>query len=410
VDPLFGRPLASAATVSLRYMVPTADGGAVLGGVAELDAGDQPWVGRMGPTGYLMWRVAGVPPLIADGQVAGLTLAANGDIVVALHDFDGGVRSLRLVRLNPDGELVWDRDLGGQERKTQGLRARPGGGFVLLVDLEIARPDGTQLILQFVDEDGLNPAEVRIAGPQDAILEGFHALPDGNFLLTGGYSSGQTSPGFVQVVDSTGAEVWLDVLDPQDGHQIVVELAALVDGGAFLAVGRDFQQANEQEFTFVRRYAAEGAIEGTALLGGDIKPVSAAATPRGDLFLLSESFEVHRLSQQGAVGAIFSYTPDRPRLGGALALTADGRGILFGGAVLQNEGGIVPYVGRADAWGQASCHGSGLCVSTAADACDDGETCTADRCVPTTGLCEADDYADGSPCGAALTCGGGVCQ
>ena len=68
------------------------------------------------------------------------------------------------------------------------------------------------------------------------------------------------------------------------------------------------------------------------------------------------------------------------------------------------------FVVRMDPWGEAGCGQAGRCIGKAAADCDDGNPCTADRCVPENGECENLTLPDTTPCGASHTCTAGVCQ
>ena len=70
--------------------------------------------------------------------------------------------------------------------------------------------------------------------------------------------------------------------------------------------------------------------------------------------------------------------------------------------------GIKVIAQRLDPWFNATCPESGPCYNKPANACDDGNPCTADLCTGAKG-CHTAPMPDGGACGVAKACKAGVC-
>ncbi|MBI5610599.1 MAG: hypothetical protein HY902_17115, partial [Deltaproteobacteria bacterium] len=84
--------------------------------------------------------------------------------------------------------------------------------------------------------------------------------------------------------------------------------------------------------------------------------------------------------------------------GGAMV---DGNLVAVGYTDSKGNGSLDGWLVRADAWGQGGCPVAGPCVKLVAEACMDGDPCTADSCSPITGCVHAEQACDdNNPCTA----------
>ncbi len=83
----------------------------------------------------------------------------------------------------------------------------------------------------------------------------------------------------------------------------------------------------------------------------------------------------------------------------------DGGGLFAAGHTMsKGAGGLDGWLVRTDAWGQLPCAISGACAKADFNACDDGDGCTLDVCLPLGG-CKHDPVQ----CGGGKLCKAGAC-
>jgi hypothetical protein len=126
----------------------TTDGGYIIAGVTNSHEGDitnnhgesDMWVVKLDSSGNIVWQktlggsgfdegssVIGTP----DGgyAIAGNTNSADGD-VTGYHD--GGRRDMWVVKLNSNGNIIWQKALGGSQDETAySIIATPDGGYAV---------------------------------------------------------------------------------------------------------------------------------------------------------------------------------------------------------------------------------------------------------------------------------------
>ena len=92
-----------------------------------------------------------------------------------------------------------------------------------------------------------------------------------------------------------------------------------------------------------------------------------------------------------------------------VARTADGGFVAVGYTASFGAADQQAWLQRTDPWGHATCTEAGKCGTLAADACDDGNPCTADDCEAVLG-CTHLKLPDQAPCGGGKGCVSGQCQ
>jgi outer membrane protein assembly factor BamB len=106
--------------IAVGHVAPDGDGAAML------------WVLRLGADGDVEWERT----LEASGETRrahAVALLPGGDLVVAGDAATDAGRALRLARLTPDGDTVWEQAPGdGDEDTAHGLAATDDGGLVLV--------------------------------------------------------------------------------------------------------------------------------------------------------------------------------------------------------------------------------------------------------------------------------------
>jgi hypothetical protein len=195
----------------------------------------------------------------------GVTLAANGDIVVVGERSDPpSEKSIYIVRLNPMGQLVWDQTYSiGTSLSDEGRAiVRTDDGHFAISGFTQVNIVSNGLLLK-VNEDGSNqPIWFQTFSNVENLFD--VALAAGGDLLTTGFkdipgSSGVLTDLFIARTDELGNTIWSQTVGkagPDAGYAVL----PTPDGGA-VAVGSaqpDF--ANAATYAYMARTDANGNV------------------------------------------------------------------------------------------------------------------------------------------------------
>lgn len=236
------------------------DGGYLVAGFTQSNNGDvsgnhgnkDAWLVKLSATGEIEWQRCmggsdydefnGVQELSTGGFIAvGRTGSTNGDV-----SFNNGGQDLWLVKVNTDGQIVWERSLGGSSGDW-GFRVQElSDGFVIAGisssnDGDVSGGHGSlDMWLVRTDEQGSILWQLSIGGSGIENLNAVTSTNDGGFALAGttfssdGDCACNNSPGpaligdaVVAKVSGTGELEWLRCLATvcaESGREIV-ELA-----------------------------------------------------------------------------------------------------------------------------------------------------------------------------------------
>ncbi len=143
---LWQRPLGGSGADSIADLVVTASGGVLATGATDSNDGDvscnqggsDMWVMELDPDGNLLWQrcLGGT----GNDQGMALTLTSDNNIVITGSTFSNngdvtghhGEEDMWLVLLSPAGDLLWQKPYGGSGSEYgHAVEVRPDGGFIL---------------------------------------------------------------------------------------------------------------------------------------------------------------------------------------------------------------------------------------------------------------------------------------
>ena len=202
---------------------------------------DDVWVLRLGKWGDVMWDA--MFGGIRDDRASAVCPTRDGGAVVAgrTMSFAAGCYDVYVLRLGPDGKLVWDLSFGGREHDWAEDVARvPEGGFVVAgMTFSYGRGWSDAWLIR-LDEDG-TPLWMRTYGGEgmdwaSSILP----LPGGDFLVAGGTRNpGEGSDALLLRVDGDGNLIWSRTYGG-DGSEEARSLSVSHDGNLLVAGMKDY--------------------------------------------------------------------------------------------------------------------------------------------------------------------------
>lgn len=375
------------------------DGSLLIAGSTNSPSGDFPavhggkdiWVARLSADGALLWQqVLGgsadeAPTSVhqtADGSivVAGWTLSDDGDVSGAHGDRDAWI-----AKLDPSGQVLWQRALGGSGRdQANALAETPEGDLVLcgmttisdgdvsgshgLWDAWVLKLSGTgQLLWQRALGGSHNDwASALVVGTEGSI----HVVGTG-WSTDGDVQAAELSGDvWVFTLDASGTLLWSRIIGTnynQEGGGICI-----ADGGdLFISgnTGSDFEvpcnYVGNARY-MAARLSPQGEVVWTRWLPGYHYDRATSIVPiEDDLLLFGTGFSyigtfdfehqgydpmAYRISTAG--DSLWSHLWGGTSLydyGDRMIPTADG-GMLFIGDVWSNNGDVQGWLGGGDAW------------------------------------------------------------
>lgn len=193
----------------------TVDGGFVLAGASRGDPSGDGWLVKLDGDGGELWSTTVGGPggqaiydLAADG--------AGGFYAAGVNDHDGaGAEDGWLVRLDGEGEVVWETKVGGAEADYLVAVAPVEGGAVAAGRSRSDSSGDFDLWVVWVDEAGTVIRERRLGGAAYDAAAGLAATDDGGVLVAGVRSTGEDAEGGDA---AAGEDGWLLRLDAGNGE------------------------------------------------------------------------------------------------------------------------------------------------------------------------------------------------
>jgi uncharacterized delta-60 repeat protein len=230
---------------------------------------------RFGPDDKLLWQKE-FGSAKGDGAMS-IAPATDGGLIVAGSTASKGAGGTDawLIRLDRDGEVLWDKTYGGKgDDSVQSIQVLADGGFIAAGITNSRNADGSHTWIMRLDASGITLWE-KVFGPKDETVprldsyviysEGraVAALPDGGLVAAG--STIGKGPGIknacVARFDASGTVVWEKTYGGAGISQAHF-VAALPDGG-FAVAGH----ANRKD-AWIIRLDAEGALLWERRFGG----------------------------------------------------------------------------------------------------------------------------------------------
>lgn len=239
------------------------------------------------------------------------------------------------------------------------------------------------------------------------------ATADGG-LIVGAYQSGHTT---VARFSAGGKVQWLTKIPSLDFHERLVQLAngtiGVIGGQGKSAwlLGSGAEFASAKLFDPYPGYGSAIALAATEDAGFFVARHTAPGVTELRRYDAGRNLLWHRT----LVAAEFGYTG---QLGVAALASGDSGSVYLVGVrqapvVKPGSWMSVPWMARLDAFGHGSCAAAGLCAGLQVASCKDGNVCTLDACDPPTGCTWTGHDAacsTGQPCKSAEVCVNGGCS
>ena len=242
----------------ISSLVLTFDGGALLGGYTESKGagnGDM-YLVRVDAKGNKLWDKT-----FGGGErdgISSLVLTSDGGALLGgyTESKGAGEEDMYLVRVDADGNKLWDKTFGGKNSDQINSLVLTSDGGALLGGFTESKGDGSgDMYLVRVDADGNKLWDKTYGGKKWDQLNSLTLTADGEALL-GGYTL--SSAGFIDMylvrVDAEGSKLWEKTYGGSDAEWLN-SLVLTADGGALLG---GIQQASGNYDMYLVRVDANG--------------------------------------------------------------------------------------------------------------------------------------------------------
>ncbi len=259
----------------------TRKGGVVAAG--SVDGGKSIWIGRFDKVGEQMWRRT--VPTTKGGHATAVIRLGKSFVVSAIDRTGNGVRSL-LIRLKGDGEIVWQRQIGGAYTWVSDI-ARAGRRGLLLVGVtrETAAAPRTLWVMR-TDGKGLKVWQQTYARTEGVASSAFVRRARRKSFIIATTLEGKPGAASARVmrIKKDGTVLWDHVLPSQRSDRVAgLELQR---GGVILAgsTGTDGKKGRD---LWIARLNVDGTLDWQRRYGGKQHDGAAALAQgrRGVLFV-----------------------------------------------------------------------------------------------------------------------------
>jgi len=237
------------------------------------------------------------------GAFFDLIESSDGNIVVAGTTHHSQFRStlgeVLIAKLSPEGDILWERTRGG-DALDQGLyvEATEDGAYLVLGESDSFGAGERDLYLLKIDDDGEILWEKTFGGEKTEWAKEMVALSDGNFLLVGESNSyGDSFDVYLVKIDADGNELWSTTIGDDENESGSAALEA--DNGDLLilaVISYSGGASAQYRDTRLFRLDAEGNLIWNQLYRGETKQAGDAMawTKDGDIVIagLSETDKV----------------------------------------------------------------------------------------------------------------------
>ncbi len=199
------------------------------------------WAARFDASGNLLWQKTyggsgmegggGLFPLSGGGFILSGTTRSFG-----AGGSTNGVGDVWLLRLDPNGNILWQKTYGGSQDEFGFVQPVDGGGFFLAADTQSFGAGDHDLWLLRLDNNGGIVWQKTFGGSQKDELASALAQPDGTFLVaakTESFGHGLDDV-WVLKLNSSGAPLFQRAYGGSDDEEAV---ATRLSGGGLLIVG-----------------------------------------------------------------------------------------------------------------------------------------------------------------------------
>ncbi|MCB9292993.1 MAG: T9SS type A sorting domain-containing protein [Lewinellaceae bacterium] len=168
-----------------------------------------------------------------------------------------------LLKFNPEGEIIWQKDYGGAGKDGFfSYRKTPDGGYILGGFSRSLDPSGDFYLVK-VDSEGEMEWETHLGGPgyQDGYSVDF--TPDGGYVIAG---RGGVPPFDIDIAaakcDAFGNPLWSEIYGGPENNDASHDLVCLQDGTILLSggMGNGSFQASENRDAFLIKLNQQGSV------------------------------------------------------------------------------------------------------------------------------------------------------
>jgi hypothetical protein len=241
---------------------PTADGGTVVAGDRSEPgkAGRQAWVIRLDAHGKTVWeRTWGGT---GDQRVEDIQAAEDGTFVVAGETQAGalGVGHRWVAKLDPQGEVAWRHDYGGQRvGSAHSILVTADGGYVAAGMEQAAWPGRDRGWVAKIDALGAVVWERTYGDGSDERIQALRDTPDGGYVFVGSTRLKPTAAplAWVVKVNAIGEPLWQRTFGGPTRHR-ALDVVTLGDEGFVVAGWSERPGRRERRDGWVLRLDAKG--------------------------------------------------------------------------------------------------------------------------------------------------------
>ncbi len=194
------------------------------------------WVVRLDAAGKRLWEESFHRGPAGEG-LAVAALSDGGVVVVGTAYRKGSDSDLRVLRLDKAGNVVWQRTFGGErEDFAEDVAVLPGGGLALAGTTYSKGAGGSDFWILRLAPDGALVWDRTFGGGRDDRARTITALADGRLLVTGPAALKTGAGGYTALMlDAEGNRRWDRVLSPVWWPD---EVLAIPGGGYLIVDGR----------------------------------------------------------------------------------------------------------------------------------------------------------------------------
>ena len=241
----------------LNSLVLTSDGGALLGGKTSSSGagGSDMYLVRVDEDGTKRWEKTYGGPY--SDSIYSLALTPDGGALLGGLTYSSGtdISDMYLVRVNGDGNKLWEKTYGGSENDSiYSLAVTPDGGALLGGLTYSSGAGGSDMFLVRVDEEGNKLWEKTYGGPNLDAINSLVLTPDGGALLGGHSSASELLIDFdmsLVRVDEAGNKLWEKTYGGSN-LDVTNDLVLMPDGGALLGGKTNLNDDGKPDMSLVR--------------------------------------------------------------------------------------------------------------------------------------------------------------
>lgn len=217
---------------------------------------------KLDSAGNLLWtRTYG--GLLSDAAYA-ITATADGNFMIAgsTQSFGSGGTDIYLVKINPSGDTIWTRALGGGGLDwANGVVQTPDSGVVLAARTRSFGFGSDDMYLLKISKDGELLWSRVIGDSGIEVADGIVPLSDGSFMVFGNINLAHNA-GFFDIVlvriSAEGQIYWSKSIE-RNGNDFPYFLRQTSDGG-YIITGAAYQNINYDPDIFLLKLDDTGAV------------------------------------------------------------------------------------------------------------------------------------------------------